>query len=277
MTEEEKKEFEEFLQWKKERAAQAKDNKENSVISQNQESNEKKETGMVPNDNKEDVSDKETSPSSDNSSSWAIFAFAAVIIAIFVIFFTAITIDKKYNRDKSLSQLVSETQDYNETVEADTIADIRTSKPESPKNTWEIRTEKDEMTDTKNIWAEIKSEDFICQDFPYDGLTYAFITVRYMKKYGYDVLIQISQGQIDGRSYYRTDYITARFDEGAPKRYYFNEAADGSSDVVFLRNKSDFIKKCKQAKNIKIDIPIYQSGRPVFTFHVDEPLVWPKE
>lgn len=27
----------------------------------------------------------------------------------------------------------------------------------------------------------------------------------------------------------------------------------------------------------KIDIPLYKGGRPVFTFHVDEPLVWREE
>ena len=96
-----------------------------------------------------------------------------------------------------------------------------------------------------------------------------------MKKYGYDVLITITQGQIDGRDYNGTNYITARFDEGTAKKYRFNEASDGSSNVVFLRNASDFIKRCKKAKDIKIDIPIYQAGRPVFSFHVDEPLVWP--
>ena len=92
-----------------------------------------------------------------------------------------------------------------------------------------------------------------------------------------DVLIQITKGQIDGREYYGTDYITARFDEGTPKKYFFDESSDGSSEVVFLRNKTDFITRCKQAKDIKIDIPIYQAGRPVFSFHVDEPLKWREE
>ena len=132
------------------------------------------------------------------------------------------------------------------------------------------------MTDTKNIWASITSDNYIYQDFPYEGMTRAKIIVRYMKKYGYDVLIEISQGQIYGKEYNGQNYITARFDEASPKRYYFNEAADGSSEVVFLNNRSDFMKRCKQAKDIKIDIPIWQEGRPVFTFHVDEPLVWPQ-
>ena len=98
-----------------------------------------------------------------------------------------------------------------------------------------------------------------------------------MKKYGYDVIIEITKGQINGQEYYGTHYITARFDEGAPKKYYFNKAADGSSTMVFLRSSSDFIKRCKQAKDIKIDIPLYKGGRPVFNFHVDEPLVWREE
>ena len=45
----------------------------------------------------------------------------------------------------------------------------------------------DEMTDSENIWASVKSDNYVNQDFPYEGNTYASITVRYMKKYGYDV------------------------------------------------------------------------------------------
>lgn len=277
MTEEEKKEFEEFLQWKKERAAQTKEANENSVSTQNQELNEKDKNGIVPKESKKDSINKNTALSSDNSSPWRTIAFAAVIIILFVIFFAAITGDKKDKQNDSFSQQVAETPANSKVTEEYTLPEEKAEKPEPPKVTWHISSSTDEMTDTKNIWAKITSDNYISQDFPYEGLTYARITVRYMKKYGYDVLVEITKGQIDGREYYGTDYITARFDEGAPKRYYFNEAADGSSDVIFLRNKSDFIKKCKQAKNIKIDIPIYQSGRPVFTFHVDEPLVWPKE
>ena len=133
------------------------------------------------------------------------------------------------------------------------------------------------MTDTKNIWANLKSDNSISQSFPYDGYTYATITIRYMKKYGYDAIISISKGQIHGSRYNGDNYITARFDEGTPKKYTFTEAADGSSEMVFLVSKSDFIKRCKQAKDIKIEVPLYQAGRPIFTFHVDEPLVWREE
>ena len=49
------------------------------------------------------------------------------------------------------------------------------------------------------------------KDFPYEGYTYATISVRYMKKYGYDVTIVISKGQIHGNQYNRKFY---------PKLYY---------------------------------------------------------
>jgi len=140
---------------------------------------------------------------------------------------------------------------------------------------WNVYTTTDEMTDSKNIFAVLRSDNYISQDFPYEGETYSSITLRYTKKYGYDVLIQIDKGQIDGRSYNGTDYITARFDGSSPKNYFINESSDGDPKIVFLRNAKEFLNKCKTAKNIKIDIPLYQAGRPVFKFHVDKALEWP--
>ena len=152
---------------------------------------------------------------------------------------------------------------------------VESSKPSSV--SWDFSFAKDEMTDSRNVWAKIRSDNYVSQEFPYQGETYATITVRYMKKYGYDVLIQITKGQIVGNEYNGSNYVTVRFDDNAPKKYYFNDAEDGSSDVVFINKHSEFIKQCKQAKDIKVEIPLYQAGRPVFSFHVDEPLTWRDE
>lgn len=145
---------------------------------------------------------------------------------------------------------------------------------EVPNITWNYTEEVDEMTDAVNKWASIKSDNYINQEFPYQGATFAEIGVRYMKKYGTDVMIKITQGQIIGNEYNGTNYITVRFDEDAPKKYYFNEAADLSTETVFLTNPKSFIEGCKKAKNIKVEIPLYQAGRPLFRFYVDESLVW---
>ena len=134
---------------------------------------------------------------------------------------------------------------------------------------WEIKTEKDEMTDKENVWATLTSSNYIKQDFPYQGETYARICVRYMSKYGNDVIISIDKGQI-----YGGNKVVARFDDGQPIDYTFSEPSDGSSEDIFINNKSSFIAKCKTAKEIKIEIPIYEEGMNVFTFNVDSVLVW---
>ena len=140
--------------------------------------------------------------------------------------------------------------------------------------TWHYESSTDEMTDTKNVWASLKCDNYIEQEFPYEGDTYATIIIRYMKRYGTDVILKIDMGQIVGLDINTSNYVTARFDDAEPKKYYFDDAADMSTEQVFLRNAKDFINRCKSAKVIKIDIPMFQAGKPVFTFHVDKPLEW---
>jgi hypothetical protein len=141
------------------------------------------------------------------------------------------------------------------------------------KKVWNFRTEKDEMTNTKDIWASITSDNSVDQDEPY-GETDCNITIRYMKKWGYDAMIGISEGQIFGSEYDGENYVMVKFDNGKPIKYWFNEASDGSSESVFIDRKSDFIARCKKAKSIKVELPLYQGGRPVFDFSLDEPLKW---
>lgn len=141
------------------------------------------------------------------------------------------------------------------------------------KKEWSFSNDIDEMTDSKNIWATIVSDNALELDFPYNS-THAKIVVRYMKKYGYDVLIEITSGQIYGNEYSDENYIMARFDNDKPIKYWFNEPSDNSSDCVFIRKTNDFIMRCKKARTIRLEIPLYQAGRPVFEFNVDEPLKW---
>lgn len=269
MTEEEKKEFEEFLKWKAEKArlidsTKTEESAEISVDAEevNEPENANTQINTMPNGD----------ANKDGDNTW--LYILAVVMAI-VLLFTMVIALSDSNKQSNTSDA-----ETTEEVEVDTIAvalpDDEVVSKEN-KVTWDFAIAKDDMYDTNNVWANIKSNNYISQSFPYEGYTYATICVRYMKKYGYDVIITISKGQIHGSRYNGDNYITARFDEGSPKKYYFNEAADGSSDNVFLNSKLDFIKRCKQAKDIKIDIPIYQAGRPTFTFHVDEPLVWRNE
>lgn len=193
----------------------------------------------------------------------------------------AYTYRSEKNPSIVLMEVVLSEKDYNSSSPSIYSENNNSSKKEATSIidsvTWKIHTDIDDMTDTKNIWASIRSTNFVNQKFPYQGKTYATITIRYMKKYGYDVIIEIDKGQIVGIDVSGTNYITARFDEGTPMNYYFDDASDGSTEHVFLRNVKDFINRCKKAKDIKVDIPMYQFGKPVFKFHVDKALVWPNQ
>lgn len=139
---------------------------------------------------------------------------------------------------------------------------------------WQVTESLDEMTDSKNVWKTVVSENLAHFSFPYEGGSSLSLCVRYMKKYGTDVILTISKGQLLSNEYNGTNYVTVRFDDDAPQKYYTNDAADGSSDYLFLRNARKFIKRAKTAKSIKIQVPVYQEGNPTFTFKVDVPLTW---
>lgn len=143
---------------------------------------------------------------------------------------------------------------------------------EVEKKTWSLQTKQDEMDDSKSYWYSLQSDNYANFDFPYEGDSYLTITVRWMKKYGYDVLLEITDGQMVGDEYNGTNYVRVRFEGGKVQKFYYNEPNDGSSNLVFLRNAQKFIEKCKNAKDIIIEQEFYQEGVHQFKFHVDEPL-----
>lgn len=139
---------------------------------------------------------------------------------------------------------------------------------------WDYSTETDEMNDSKSRFASLVSDNFIEFDFPYNGGSTMRLTVRYMKKYGTDVILRISSGQFLCSEYQGTNFVRVRFDNGAAMKFRTLEPADGSSDQLFLNNAKKFISLAEKAKTIKIEAPFYQEGNRVFTFSVDKPLEW---
>ena len=186
MTEEEKKEFEEFLQWKKEKAA-----KEKQAAGANSATSEE---ALTPEDGKGDTGPDDSSQdlTIDNQGDFQENGGMTIITfcVISFLFVLMILLGKYCNNDKSYSSEPVDTEE--EEVEVDSVIEVVDAAEfatEPRKVEWDLTISTDEMTDTKNIWATIRSDDYIIQDFPYEGRTYASITVRYMKKYGYDVLI----------------------------------------------------------------------------------------
>lgn len=139
--------------------------------------------------------------------------------------------------------------------------------------TWNKSEDIDEMTDKKIRYAWLKSMNYVNLDFPYRGDTYMKMTIR--EKGSTDVYFRIDRGQILCSEYSGTDNVYIRFDNDPPIRFRTVEASSGSSDIVFLSgNVKKFISRCRKAKEIKVQIPIYEYGNAVFDFYVNTPLEW---
>ena len=199
-----------------------------------------------------------------------------IIVSIFVALILIIAIaSTSENNDTTTNETNITEKTNDDKLEKNEQPDKTPKNKNNKAKTWNISTKIDEMTDTQNIWATIRSDNYINQNFPYNGDTYAKITIRYMQKYGYDAIIEIDRGQIVGSDINGSNIINVRFDDEAPRKYYFNESSTYKTEIVFLQNVNAFMEKCKVAHKIKIEIPIFDYGNPLFTFTVDEPLVWP--
>ena len=160
-------------------------------------------------------------------------------------------------------------------VNDDSIKTVAREKLEKENvKTWEESSEKDEMTDAMTYWSTIRSDNSEQFEFPYHGGAYLDLWVRKSPKYGTDVYIKITTGQLLCSKYDGTNHVTVRFDDAPAKRYGTIEPADMSPDQLFLSNAKDFIAKAKKARTIKIEVPVYQEGNRVFIFKLDEPLKW---
>lgn len=131
---------------------------------------------------------------------------------------------------------------------------------------WEYYEKKDEMSDEVLYIASCVSTNMHEFDFPYNGGSYLYLKIRNMNGKN-DVFLQISKGQIM-TSISGSEYVRFKFDGGEPIKYSFSSSSDGDPTYAFINQSNALIKKIKAAKDIKIDIPMFQEGRPVFNFDV---------
>ena len=167
-------------------------------------------------------------------------------------------------------------QDKDTSSLQNTKKSTKETEPYIVKKTWKTKTSVDEMTDDVNIWKSITSDNRVYFDFPYDGGSTLSIDVRYMKKYGTDVFLTISKGQILCNDFDETNIITVRFDDAPPQKFKCNTPSDMSSNYIFIRDAKRFVKSAKNTKTIKVQLQFFQEGTRTFTFTVDEPLTWDK-
>jgi hypothetical protein len=129
---------------------------------------------------------------------------------------------------------------------------------------WEYRSEADKMGRGSAEFASLESVNTVDFDFPYSGGSKGILTLRNSPKYGKDAILRISNGQF--LCNFEDCYVNARVDDGAPVRVNANEAADGSSNVIFLPYPN-LLRDLQKAKTLRIEAEFYQEGSRVFEFH----------
>ena len=151
---------------------------------------------------------------------------------------------------------------------ADSIAEAMS------KSHWIERTSEDAMTDATNVWMSLLSDNQHEFEFPYNGGAKLQIDVRYRKQDGSQVILTLSKGQLQTTNYSNGNNVIVRFDDDAPMTFSTSEPADYSSSYLFLNNPRKFINRAKTAKKIKVQVPVFDEGQPVFEFEPAEPLKW---
>jgi hypothetical protein len=132
---------------------------------------------------------------------------------------------------------------------------------------WSYAVSEDPMTSRKSRTARIQSENAVNFGFPYQGEQHATLMLRDHPSYGRDVIVKIEQGQFLCQSYSDCQ-VRVRFDENNPERWSAVGPSDNSTTTLFIRNEARFIQKMRKARIVRIQVPIYQEGEPMFEFHV---------
>lgn len=129
---------------------------------------------------------------------------------------------------------------------------------EQPIENWKFEVDTDSMTDKKTVMATTQSVNAINLDFPYSGAQHARLMVRKHPRYGKDIILSFSRGQIDmdldGGN------LLVRFDNEQPQKIYFSGPSDNSRDTAFLRGFDRLYSKIKKSKSMDIEIVFFSNG-----------------
>ena len=144
-----------------------------------------------------------------------------------------------------------------ETANTEEVTDsVNTDTNKVSEKTWDFTSDTDDMDDSVNKYYSLRSDNFANFDFPYQGDYYLTITVRYMKKYGYDVLLNIDKGQMVGNEYNGTNYVRLRFDNGKAEKYYYNQDLTGPLGIVIGNEGKGISEKVKKNCDFNVKIPM---------------------
>lgn len=132
---------------------------------------------------------------------------------------------------------------------------------------WEYRESEDKMGDVSKF-AEIKSDDVLEFDFPYDGGSESFITIR-KKRDVTDLMYRVTKGQINAASSIDGGRIRVKFDNEKPFETRVTGPSDYSTETIFFQNPKKIINKMKSAKKMVLEVEFFNEGNRQIEFNVD--------
>ena len=136
--------------------------------------------------------------------------------------------------------------------------------PTQTQPVWEYSAETDKMGRGTTKYASLKSVNEVSFDFPYNGGSRGILMLRNSPKYGRDAVLEITKGQflcnLDDCP------VNMKVDNGHPLHLHGSEAADGSSNVIFLPY-STVLRDARRAKVLRFEANFYQEGSRVLEFH----------
>jgi hypothetical protein len=148
------------------------------------------------------------------------------------------------------------------------------SKNLSTPNNWQYSVDSsDKMDNAKVFLAECTATEPVDLQPPYDGGAIATIIVRNgFKHHKNEAIISMDKGQFMP-SLEGDQSIEVKFDNEKPQTFSYNDAADGSDNIIFLNNSTSFIQKIKKANHVIIEAQFFENGDKQIEFNTKD-LVW---
>jgi hypothetical protein len=195
------------------------------------------------------------------------FGVAAAIVAVII---GAISIGQ-------CSRTPSDTVSSNPPTDTSS-GDAKTAAPAvqaAPEQIWKYTETTDELTGKPTKTACTTSTNEVHLEPPYESVTADFC-IRNSAKFGIDAYINLNgSGQILCSSYEGCT-VKASFDKGPVKAFPGAEAADHSSNIIFINNTNRLIAEVKKSETVVIELRFYQAGVQDLTFKT-EGLKWPPQ
>lgn len=130
---------------------------------------------------------------------------------------------------------------------------------------WHYQSYRDPMTDRTTQTACTTSTNSAAQEPPYSTVS-ADLCVQQSAQTGLGAYIVLNgDGQILCRRYNNCT-VRVRFGDGEQQSFSAAEAADGSSNMIFILNASRLVTAIKQANVTRVQFTLYRAGSPVLEF-----------